>query len=1192
MIARGEANKPMARKVISMTAVSVLVIAAVWVGVSVRHDDAAAPGAAAERPHRTETEAVSAARAAGRPVEVTGMRAANRDVFANPDGTYTQNSYEQPVRMVRAGKWTPTDATLVRAADGSVGPRAALAGLRLSGGGTGPFATVERAGRRYTLMWPGRLPAPRLEGSKATYSEVWPGVDLVATATVTGFSHVIVVKTAVAARSASLHRITLGIRTSMLRVTTAPGGGLSMVDAASGGLVFQTPVPRMWDSAGAAGQDPAVSAPDGARVARLGVRLAKGALTLIPDAGMVAGAATRYPLYLDPFTAASSNESYAMVDSGYPSEEYWKFDGKDNERIGKCPPNSSPCFDSDVKRLFYVLPTGYAGKTIINAAFRVTMTQSWDNTARGVSLYRAGGNGALITSATNWNNMPGGQAMSGFVKQDSSSPTGSIACQSGSVRNTEFDAAEAVRKNFSKTTFLLRADNESDYRYSKRFCHNAILSVTYNRAPNQPAISQLSMSPGGACVNGASRPYVSSLPKLKAVLTDPDNADAEPLKAEFKVTWTPTGGTAQTKSWTSLALGNGSTFTYDLAASGTGVPALPENVITHWQVRAYDDTAYGAWSSPLCEFVLDKTKPAGPDVDSPQYLPADASDTTPNCVDDATWWPGVGRYGSFTFDSSAPDVHTYQYGFDTNPSPAHTLTPAVDGGPVAVRWLPDTEGPHTINVVAVDRAGKQSDISSCTFRVAAGSGPVADWRLDDPAGSTTAADASGNHPAVAGPAVQFGAPGPGGAADGAVHLIGAPGSYLAPTDGTTADTSQGLTVSAWVRLTDDTRYQILLSQDGTGESAFQIGYNPGNHRWFVLTPITDVESLGNWSVNGPVAVKDTWTHLAVVLDPVAQTMSVAVDGGTATTAARRFAWTAHGALQIGRRFIHTGLYGDAFAGDVADVRVYDRLLTTAEVSALPQQVTTRRAYWDLDGMTSVDGQAPLIGRSAGYGTSVELEPDLELGVYTGARHYRLLSPDEPGYDPFAPQPLVGDGQLVLDGATGYAATAGPVAATDKSFSVAVRAQPATDCTTRAMSVLSQAGVHASGFDLGCVPDGADAHWRVVLPGSDANNAAATEIVGAGVRPDPNAASGQFLTVTYDAAYQKLTLYVDGQDVGEATGVTDTWAAGGALQIGRSIADSTWGRPFGGVVDEVRVYSGVLDPDTVQQLNSLTAVPDL
>ncbi|MEV4141667.1 LamG-like jellyroll fold domain-containing protein [Dactylosporangium sp. NPDC049742] len=1154
-------------------------------------------------PQWTQQQAYVAASRTGRPVEVTGLRDERREVYANPDGTLTQDIHQQPVRVRRAGKWVTPDATLVRVANGSVAPRAAVTDLRFSGGGPAgaELASISRAGRRYAISWPAALPAPTLTGDTATYTEVLPGVDLVLHARLDGFSHVLVLKTAAAA--AELTEVTFGLHTQLLRVQAAAGGGLSMVDAGSGATVFETPTPRMWESAPPGAYydgDPTLSAPDGARASRLAVRLGADSLTLVPDRDLLGDPATRFPVYLDPFVAGTSNESWAMVDSGYPTDEYWKFAGDADERVGYCPVGvaGQVCNSSRIKRLFYVLPTSFAGMTILDAKFRVTQQHTYDSTPRAVSLYRAGSGGALITSATNWGNMPGGSGMAGFVKQQTISPTGTTGCETGATRNVEFNAIEAVQTaatyGWSKTTFLIRTDNESSYLHLKRFCNNAVLSVTYNRAPYQPAASALTMSPGGACVTGTSRPYVSSLPQLKATLTDPDTADAEPLTAEFKVTWTPAGGSLQTKSWTSPQLANGSTFTYNLADVATGTPSLPQNVVTRWQVRASDGTATGAWS-PTCEFMLDTTRPSGPDIDSAEYLPSDAPDTTPSCVESATWMPGVGRYGTFTFDSAATDVNAYRYGFDTNPQPANQLTPATDGGPVTLRWLPTGEGPHTVNVVAVDRAGKQSDISSCTFRVAAGTGPVAEWRLDDAAGATAALDTAGGHQAVAGSAVVFGVPGPGGAADRAVRFSNSTSSYLATTDKNFFDTGRAVTLSAWVRITDRLRYQVVLSVDGSAESTLRIGYNPaGGGRWFATAPSNDINSLGSWTVNGPTVVEHKWTHLAVVFDPVQQTMSMSVDGGAAVSARRGFAWTARGAVQIGRRFIRPGVYGDSFTGDIADLRVYDRVLTAGEITGLPHQLTSRLGYWDLDGATLIDDQPPLVGRSSGYGPTVELEPALELGLYTGATHYRRLSPEEPGYDPFAPSPLVGDGHLVLDGGTGYAATTGPVAVTGGSFSVAARVQLATDCTTAPMTLLSQPGAHASGFDVGCAPDGAGgAKWRVVVPGTDDNAPVTVVATGDALRPDPSASGGQFLVATYDAVYRTLRLYVDGTLIGTATDVPTTWAAGaGGLQIGRALVGSTWTQQLAGIVDEVRVYTGVLDPVTIMQLNVPNAVPDL
>ncbi|MBN1174781.1 MAG: LamG domain-containing protein, partial [Micromonosporaceae bacterium] len=235
-----------------------------------------------------------------------------------------------------------------------------------------------------------------------------------------------------------------------------------------------------------------------------------------------------------------------------------------------------------------------------------------------------------------------------------------------------------------------------------------------------------------------------------------------------------------------------------------------------------------------------------------------------------------------------------------------------------------------------------------------------------------------------------------------------------------------------------------------------------------------------------------------------------------------------------------------------------------------------------------------VGRSPGYGPTVELEPALELQVFGGATHYRRLSPDEPGYDPFASVPLVGEGHVVLDGVSGYAATAEPVVLTDGSFTVVGRVQLATGCTTRPMTLLSQPGVRASGFDLGCAPDDSGgARWRVVLPVADTDTPASTVVSGESLRPDPSVTGGQLVAMTYDAAYRSVRLYVDGQMVGSATDVPATWAVdAGGLQIGRALVDGEWGQYLAGTIDELRVYSGVLDQVTIAQLASLTPLPNL
>lgn len=152
---------------------------------------------------------------------------------------------------------------------------------------------------------------------------------------------------------------------------------------------------------------------DTSEVAPVGLDYSDNTLTLTPDRSMLTDPEASFPLYIDPVWQSSTNSAWAMVDSGYPNEEYWKFDGKRHERIGLCP---SSCNNSKVKRLFYRLATPYSGKTILEATFRVTLQHVYNSTARAAALYLMP---AGITSSTNWSNQPGG---SGWSERRTSPP--------------------------------------------------------------------------------------------------------------------------------------------------------------------------------------------------------------------------------------------------------------------------------------------------------------------------------------------------------------------------------------------------------------------------------------------------------------------------------------------------------------------------------------------------------------------------------------------------------------------------------------------------------------------------------------------------------------------------------------------------------------------------------------------------
>ncbi|MGW3804718.1 LamG domain-containing protein, partial [Streptomyces clavifer] len=239
-------------------ALAAVVAGAVMTGILSAQSEGPAPEAApdpsiaaAGKPVQTEAEALTVAKKSGQKVEILGMRTSRREIYAEPNGTFTAREYTDPVRTFQAGTWVDIDRTLVRHADGTVSPKAAAVALSFSDGTAGePFVTMNQAGREMALTWPyGKLPAPSLDGDTATYKEALPGVDLTVRAEADGFGHLLVVKTPEAAADPRLARLDLGLRTDGLKVEEDASGAIRAEDAAVGGTVFEAGKPVMWDSA-------------------------------------------------------------------------------------------------------------------------------------------------------------------------------------------------------------------------------------------------------------------------------------------------------------------------------------------------------------------------------------------------------------------------------------------------------------------------------------------------------------------------------------------------------------------------------------------------------------------------------------------------------------------------------------------------------------------------------------------------------------------------------------------------------------------------------------------------------------------------------------------------------------------------------------------------------------------------------
>ncbi|NJQ15678.1 LamG domain-containing protein [Streptomyces bohaiensis] len=1159
--------------------VALAACAAVWAGglppvalaAGPRQDDTLAvestPGHSTSVPEGTaEAVAVAAAEKSGEPVEVTELRGETREVVALPDGTLEAREYVTPVWSRTGGGWQRVDTDL-RPADGGLRPVAATVGLLLSAGGEGPLATLSRNGRDLAMSWPAPLPAPEVDGPRATYPEVLPGVDLRVSAESDGFTTLLVVKDREAAENPALRELRFELGTEGVEVEVTDEGGLR-AGGPGAAAVFEAPPPLMWDS-GAAVAEPAARRPaegdageagtagapagtggeggpatgpvESSRVAGIDTRVTPGGeLVLRPDAALLGGPETSYPVYIDPQWHSPRASAWAMTSRAYPTTRYWQFSGRNDEGLGNCS-GWAGCTSGDVKRLFYRIDTSrFAGTRVMSAEFVVRNTHSAQCTNHPVQLWRTKG----ISSSTSWNT----QNASGFWVERLSTQSfhyggGQSACKPAG--DAEFPIRAAIQKaadsRTATLTFGLRAGNESNANQWKRFHKNAHLRVQYNRPPAQMKMSQLTMEYGGTCKGPGKGAAVRTLGQLRAAsATDPDG---DSVRVQFQV---KRGSEVLWNSGLTTAKKSGSSFSVNLPGN------LPQDTELHWHTRVYDGTDYGPWSSAgtptACYFTYDSSVPAAPAIASTQYPESDPADP------DDPWHDGVGRYGTFTLASPDADVVAYRYGVNTDPLPANRV--AVSRGAAGtVMVLPAGPGLHFVTAQALDGAGNASETRTYQYRVGTGPGERIRWDLDDPAGADVLAGSAPERQARLVGGATAGAPG---ALGTALALDGVEGH--AATAGPVVETGGFHTVSAWVRLDRLPEGDaVVVSQAGRHKPGMELSYRAADGAWSFGRYRQDApgDVTADRVVDTQPAVAGEWTHLLGSWDGTA--LRLYVDGRAAGLLTAPAVADARGPLRIGAGH-QDGQVTGHLPGSVDEVALFAGFLRgdDPDIARLHAKERLREApgrpavaLFDLDEPASaatVSGAADVI--------PARIHGSVETGV--GG---------------------VQAAAAAFDGATGHAVADAGVVRTDTSFSVSAWARLDKSRGTGAAIIAAQHGRERPGFELyySRVYD----RWAFNQYSADAVGATPVRAM----QPAGTAArDGEWahLVGVHDAVRQTLTLYVNGRAVGTASH-TAPWHAPGQVSIGASRYTDRIGSFFPGEIDDVRVHDRVVTAREVTQL---------
>lgn len=1080
-------------------------------------------------------------------VEVLSETDEMTQVFANPDGTQTMESYATPQRVRKDGIWKAIDTELQRGADGRFHPKASGLEVSFSSGGEEPFVVSMVDGRRFELSWPEPLASPTVHGDSVTYPEVLPGVDLAVRATRHGFTHVLVVRTAQAAANPALARVRYHVSGEVSLRNTADGG-LELVDAAGKVLSWGSGSSEMWDSAldpQMGGEtlpgvtiDPAtapkstVSGPSElAHVRTIEVKAEGSELYVVPDVELLRTGTL--PIYIDPpFEPMRSTWVYATKNNGNrtPGE---------HARVGDDPGGSM------IFRSFFTFPVGTLyTKQVLSAYMYIRLDHNSACAGNTAYAYRTPDQNGSYGSRVAWS--PSLQ-----LKLDSawgdSNETG--ACGSnqgddwlvfGNNTTTRNDVQSNANSSGAKYTIGLcmcssssGAGETGSYQWMKFHHDTAKLVTNFNSHPGTPT----NLTTSNVACGGTVATYS---PVLKAQYIDADGSDWLTANFEWKEA---SSSTVHVVTGPSKQSGNYGDVTVNLGSGAEGKSYT-------WRVITRDANSPNAGTSSWCDFTVNAGPPPAPGVSSSVY-PSDGV---------AHGGPGVAA--SFTFTNGGTtggDITSYVYGW-TDP-PTNVVNVAA-GDSVSLNLTPPRFGYNTLHVFSREPSLSAGPTKHYQFLVNTPSAPVAHWPLDEinAVGFNAAIGPnlsleSGRTDVTWSPDVRYIGSNSAGFDIVAETPSNIAGVLTAPLP--SLDTSAAFSIAAWVRPSVvPTGNMIAVGKDGTDAGGFYLGLRysgaPATPKWAFAMKDTSASTSTTRYATSPdeftTADVGKWVHLVGSFDPGEKKLRLYLNGVLVhETASGSTPWNATGEVTVGRSFYNGGA-ADLFKGHIADVRVWNRVIvgddlqgTDANAGAGTQAVPgilqpVQVGTWDFSGYDAIDGS--YWGRHmTAFGNATFVDP---------------------GHD--------NNGALSLDGTNSYAEPSTSVLRTDNSLTVSAWVKVTAITAGQRQVVMRQSSDGSSALKLEIETNGL---WVFSVVNDNGDGTYSWKSARSNVAA--TAGTWVHLIGVFDLGKHETRLYVDG--VKQTTKGTDAIGhhSTQVLQVGYD-----GGAFFNGEIDQVKVYSGAMN----------------
>lgn len=581
-----------------------------------------------------EAEAIRQAKATGEPVIASALTDERTLITADPATGQLTAELTANVARVEDGQggWREPSTNLIRGTDGLLRPEAAVAQVVVSpgGGSAAALATLSDGSATVQFGWPMKLPVAVVEGSTATYREVFPGVDLLVRAGLESVETFLVVKTREASLNPAVRSWSLPITVPSAMMTKAlANGGTSIIDA-TGAERFHVPQAVMWDSSGkpqgVSSAAELLSDVAESRIARVPASLATGRLSVGVQASFLDDPATVFPVVIDPAVSLSQTHVLRVTD------DWSKWDDAVGDH-GKIGYNgwTSPYYRS---RMFYQFSwpvSGLKASQIRKGVFEYVQDHSTQYSPCETTSTAYPGVRARLANAINstdtWSDRTG----------DAWHPQGSVLslmavghedyCNDAYRETWNMTGAmQAERTNYASRTTVtigLYSDDEGDRDGWKHYRNEGTspkLVLTYEKEPLVPAAAGFAVS-AAPVPQTSPRRTLSSTPKLSAKVSLESGYDCQSssacLQAEFQITG---GASTITINGAQVSESNQISTTVALPALAAGTYSVKV------RARNVDTDLVSAWSTPI-PFVVD----LAPSAPSWSWLPpvVQVSDTLP-----------------------------------------------------------------------------------------------------------------------------------------------------------------------------------------------------------------------------------------------------------------------------------------------------------------------------------------------------------------------------------------------------------------------------------------------------------------------------------------------------------------------------------------------------------------------------------